>query len=203
MTLVLASASPRRKALLDQIGADFVIRVSQVIEDNDQHLSPNELVILQAKQKAEAVACEWFDVSAISDRQDVIIGADTIVVVDGQVYGKPHDSADAFRMLTNLSGRSHQVITGVAVVKQSKSCCCEWTSFTASAVTDVTFCSLRPETIQSYIATGEPFDKAGAYAIQGKGSLFVEKISGDYTNVVGLPLTTLATLLKKVGIELL
>jgi septum formation protein len=203
MTLVLASASPRRKALLEQIGADFVIRVSQVIEDNDQHLLPQELVILQSRQKAEAVAREWFDGSAANARQDVIVGADTIVVVDGQIYGKPRNVQDAFRMLTKLSGRSHQVITGVAVVKQSKSGYPEWTSFTASVVTNVTFCPLRPETIQSYIATGEPFDKAGAYAIQGKGILFVEKISGDYTNVVGLPLTTLATLLTKVGIKLL
>lgn len=203
MTLVLASASPRRKALLEQIGVDFVVRVSQVIEDNDQQLSPRKLVVLQARQKAEAVAHEWFNESAANARQDVVIGADTIVVVDGQVYGKPRDGQDAFRMLTELSGRSHQVITGVAVIKQSKSSCQKWTSFTASVMTNVTFCHLRPETIQSYIATGEPFDKAGAYAIQGKGILFVEKISGDYTNVVGLPLTTLATLLTKVGVKLL
>ncbi len=202
MTLVLASASPRRKELLEQIGVDFVIRVSSVLEDNDQNLLPAELVRLQASQKAEAVAHEWFEESDRGTRQDVIIGADTLVVVDGQVYGKPQDEKDAFSMLAKLSGRSHQVITGIAVVtKQSPDCAVQ--ILTAAKLTTVTFCPLTAETIWAYIATGEPFDKAGAYGIQGKGSLLIEKITGDYTNVVGLPLTTLATLLLKVGIKLL
>lgn len=203
MTLVLASASPRRSALLQQIGADFIVCVSDVIEDNDQVLSPSELVIMQAKQKAEAVACQWFAVSTVRNNHDVIIGADTIVVLDGQVFGKPSNDEEAFSMLSALSGRSHQVITGVAVVIQQGIDNNDFRILTAVAVTTVTFCSLSAAIISSYIKTGEPFDKAGAYAIQGKGSLFVEKIAGDYTNVVGLPLTTLATLLTKVGVNLL
>lgn len=203
MTLVLASASPRRRELLQQIGADFIVRVSDVIEDNNQVLLPSELVILQAKQKAEAVAREWFAVSPVSNKPDVVIGADTIVVLDGQVFGKPSNDEEAFSMLSALAGRSHQVITGVAVVTQPRVDSNDFRILTAMAVTMVTFCSLSAATIGAYIATGEPFDKAGAYAIQGKGSLLVEKIAGDYTNVVGLPLTTLATLLTKVGVHLL
>jgi septum formation protein len=203
MTLVLASASPRRSDLLQQIGADFVVRVSDVIEDNNQVLLPRELVIMQAKQKAAAVASEWFADLTARNKHDVVIGADTIVVHDGQVYGKPSNREEAFSMLSALSGCSHQVITGVAVVTQPLHYSNEFRILTALSVTTVTFCALSAETIWSYIATGEPLDKAGAYAIQGKGSLFVEKISGDYTNVVGLPLTTLATLLTKVGVNLL
>jgi septum formation protein len=202
MTLVLASASPRRKDLLQQIGADFIVRVSDVMEDNDQVLSPGELVTMQARRKAEAVACEWFAVST-ANNYDAIIGADTLVVLDGQVFGKPSNGEDAFRMLSALSGRSHQVMTGVAVVTQQGIGHQDFRILTAVAVTTVTFRSLSAAIIRSYIATGEPLDKAGAYAIQGKGSLFVEKIAGDYTNVVGLPLTTLATLLTKVGVNLL
>ncbi len=203
MTLVLASASPRRRELLQQIGADFIVRVSDVIEDNAQVLLPSELVTLQAKQKAEAVACEWFAVSPVSNTYDVVIGADTVVVLDGQVFGKPSNAEEAFRMLSALSGRSHQVITGVAVVTQQGIGHQDFRILTAVAVTTVTFRSLSANTIRAYIATGEPLDKAGAYAIQGRGSLLVEKIAGDYTNVVGLPLTTLATLLTKVGVNLL
>lgn len=203
MTLVLASASPRRRDLLQQIGVDFVVHASDVIEDNNQALSPRELVTMQAKQKAEAVAREWFTASAVSNKNDVVIGADTIVVIDGQVYGKPGNRDEAFSMLSALSGHSHQVITGVAIVTPRLIYNHDFRTLTAVTVTTVTFCSLSVKTIESYIATGEPFDKAGAYAIQGKGILFVEKIAGDYTNVVGLPLTTLATLLTKVGVNLL
>jgi len=201
MTLILASASPRRKDLLQQIAVDFLVKASDVTEDNNQALSPGELVIVQAQQKAEAVAREWFEV--INHRQDVVIGADTIVVLDGKVYGKPSSDDEAFSMLSALSGRSHQVITGVAIVRQRSDDINDFEILTAEAITQVTFCSLSKQNIRSYIATGESFDKAGAYAIQGKGSLLVEKIEGDYTNVVGLPLPTLATLLLKVGVDLL
>ncbi|SDF21150.1 Maf family protein [Sporolituus thermophilus] len=189
MGIILASASPRRQELLRQVGCQFEIVVSDVIEDNGQHVPPAELAVTQAKAKA-------LDVAARVSSDQVVIGADTIVVLEGQVYGKPADADDARRMLTDLSGKEHHVITGVAVVKGQNI----WTDF---AVTSVRIRNLSAVEIERYIATGEPMDKAGAYAIQGKGALLVEGISGCYANVVGLPLVTLAGLLKKAGVELL
>lgn len=189
MTIILASASPRRRDLLAQVGCDFVVMTSTIIEDNAQALPPHELAILQAKDKA-------LDVFSKVQTHDVVIGADTIVVLDGQVYGKPVDKNDARRMLTNLSGKEHQVITGIAVVTADK----VWTDF---VVTNVKIGDIKAGEIESYLTTGEPMDKAGAYAIQGVGALFVESISGCYANVVGLPLNKLSDLLKKAGVKLL
>ncbi|EAX48114.1 maf protein [Thermosinus carboxydivorans Nor1] len=189
MGIILASASPRRQELLRQVGCQFEVVVSDVIEDNEQSMAPAELAVTQATAKALDVATK-----VSCDR--IVVGADTIVVLEGQVYGKPVDADDARRMLTDLSGKEHQVITGVAVVKGQN----VWTDF---AVTSVRMRNLSAVEIERYIATGEPMDKAGAYAIQGKGALLVEGISGCYANVVGLPLVTLARLLDKAGVELL
>jgi septum formation protein len=189
MTVILASASPRRRELLEQVGCDFVVMNSTIVEDNAQDLPPHQLATLQAKDKA-------LNVFAKVQTHDVVIGADTIVVLDGQVYGKPVDENDARCMLTALSGRQHQVITGIAVVTGDKI----WTDF---VVTNVKFGGIKAREIESYLTSGEPMDKAGAYAIQGRGALFVESISGCYANVVGLPLNKLSNLLKKAGVKLL
>lgn len=190
MAILLASASPRRSELLTQIGCDFRIVPSDVIEDNTQRIPPAQLAISHAKAKALASRTE-----ADADN-NIIIGADTIVVLNGEVFGKPQDAADARRMLKSLSGREHEVITGVAVVTGDR----VLTDYTSTSVRMAVMCA---EEIESYIATGEPMDKAGAYAIQGIGALFVEGIDGCYSNVVGLPLRMLAKLLKQVGVKLL
>ncbi|MDD4601195.1 Septum formation protein Maf [bioreactor metagenome] len=187
MAIVLASASPRRRELLAQIGCGFTVVTSDIIEDNTQDIPPEQLVILQAKIKAQSVA-------AVVDRHDIVIGADTIVVLDGQVYGKPKDTHDAKCMLFSLSGREHKVITGIAVVTRD-------ILLTDYEVTTVKMAELTAEDIQRYVISGEPMDKAGAYAIQGKGAVFIERIDGCYSNVVGMPLRKLAKLLAKVGVS--
>ncbi|MBC8016874.1 MAG: septum formation protein Maf, partial [Sporomusaceae bacterium] len=136
------------------------------------------------------------DISFKVSADNVVIGADTIVVLNGQVYGKPIDINDARRILQQLSGKEHQVITGIAVVRSGKI----WTDF---VVTTVRFAYITADQIEKYLATGEPMDKAGAYAIQGIGALFVEGINGCYTNVVGLPLNKLSDVLRKAGVNLL
>lgn len=189
MAIILASASPRRLELLRQVGCDFTVKISNTIEDNNQKLLPQELAMLLAKEKAISVAGNV-------DVDDVVIGADTIVVLGGKVYGKPVDVDDARQMLTTLSGKEHQVITGIAVVKAGNL----WTDF---ATTTVKFVQCSPVQIEKYLATGEPMGKAGAYAIQGIGALLVESIQGCYTNVVGLPLNKLSDVLQKAGVTLL
>ncbi|MDF2928237.1 Maf family protein [Anaerospora sp.] len=189
MAIVLASASPRRQQLLEQIGCSFSIMASDFVEDNTIDLPADELAVAQAKGKACAVAAK-------ANAGDIVIGADTIVVLDGQVFGKPVDRDDACRMLTSLSGKEHLVITGLAVVRDNL-------IMTDCSITTVKFRTLTATEIERYIATGEPEDKAGAYAIQGVGALLVENICGCYTNIVGLPLVTLARLMSKVGVVLL
>lgn len=188
MCLVLASSSPRRKELLDLLGCTYVVAKSDYEEKNDNSMLPSELVIKHASAKALDVA---------KDRcEDVVIGADTIVVLDNIVFGKPCDEHDAERMLNMLSGKVHEVYTGVAVVSENK-------LFTDYAVTKVKMRNLKSEEVRRYIQTKEPLDKAGAYGIQGKGALLVESIQGCYYNVVGLPLVTLDRLLNKAGVTLL
>lgn len=199
MGIILASASPRRRELLRQVGAKFVVKVSQVVEDNQQKLPPQELVMLQARQKAEAVARDWFDKPDFA-KDDIVVGADTIVVKDDRVFGKPQNREEAFQMLTALSGTDHQVISGLAVAYYAES---EYRLITDFSATTVSFRTLTPTMIHSYLATGESADKAGAYAIQGRAALFITKIIGDYTNVVGLPLAKLAILLEKIGVALI
>ena len=185
----MASASPRREQLLLQAGCDFRVVPSDFCENNSLDLPPDELAKLQAREKALTVARQ-------QQPGEIVIGADTVVALDGKVYGKPMDRADAMRMLSELAGRTHVVYTGVAVVRGDA-------VHEAVAATRVTIRSLDSSEIEAYSATGEPLGKAGAYAIQGRGALLVERIEGCYANVVGLPIVTLAGLLEKVGVRLL
>ena len=187
--IILASASPRREQLLRQAGCEFQVWPSRAEEDNAAALPPDELVRLHARLKAQSVAAEV-------QPGDIVIGADTIVVLAGKVYGKPEKAAAAEAMLAELSGRTHSVWSGVAVVSQG-----QW--LVDAVETRVTLAKLTAEQIRRYVATGEPLDKAGAYAVQGRGALFVERLEGCYFNVVGLPLRALSRLLSQAGVELL
>ncbi|OUN00542.1 MAG: septum formation protein Maf [Firmicutes bacterium ZCTH02-B6] len=188
--IILASASPRRQQLLAETGLPFTVAVSEVDEEAIDGASPRELAARRALCKAQAVAR--------TVPRGLVIGADTIVLCQGQVLGKPKDTADAKRLLSLLSGKSHRVITGVCVIEAPSGRCA-----VDSACTKVTFRRLAPDEIDRYVTTGEPMDKAGAYGIQGKGALLVERIVGDYFNVVGLPLTLLARMLKEFGVHML
>lgn len=174
--LILASKSPRRIELLKL--ADFCFEVIPAVseEKTDPAMSPCDIVVSLACQKASEIA--------ENHKEDVIIGADTIVVCNEEIMGKPKDRNDAFKMLRKLSGRTHSVYTGVCIQNGSK-------QHTFYEETKVEFYPLSDEEINVYIDSGEPMDKAGAYGIQGKGSLLVRKIDGDYLNVVGLPLSRL------------
>jgi len=188
--IVLASASPRRSQLMQEIGLTFDVIPSQVAEEGFSAGCPEELVMRLAHAKAADVAKRL--------RSGIVVGADTIVVADGQVMGKPADPADAANMLSALSGREHQVYSGVAVIDAESG-----RSLTDYEVTAVRFRRLSEAAIQRYVATSEPMDKAGAYAIQGLGSLLVTGISGDYNCVVGLPLCKLAAMLSEFGVDTL
>lgn len=170
--LYLASQSPRRTELLTQVGIDHTVVSSSYEEPNEGHDSPIEMVKAQALGKARC--------AVVIPEGGIVLGADTIVVLDNEVLGKPQDEADARQMLERLSGRSHSVVTGVALLIKGD-------EVVFHNETKVYFKELAPFEIESYIASGEPMDKAGAYGIQGKGALWVEKIEGSYTNVVGLP----------------
>lgn len=183
--LILASKSPRRKELLSIITTEFEIIPAVGEENADPALSPDMFVQELAKQKALEIAASHPD--------DIVIGSDTVVAAKGEILGKPKDKDDAFRMLSLLSGTSHSVFTGVAVVKNGGI-----HSFTEE--TKVKFFPLTEKEIDDYIATGEPFDKAGAYGIQDLGALLVEGIDGDYYNVMGLPTGRLYRLMKKLEI---
>lgn len=180
--IILASASPRRRELLAQAGFEFEVITSDVDEVVDPDLTPDMLVMSLAKQKAQAVAI---------NREDfVVIGSDTVVVLDSKVLGKPKDEADAVRMLESLSGRTHEVYTGVCVAYGGG-------THSFFECTRVKFCELEEEQISAYVATNEPMDKAGAYGIQGKGCVLVEGIEGDYFNVVGFPVSRFCREYKK------
>ncbi len=176
--LILASASPRRAELLRQLPVDFEVIVSDAVEVAPEHLSPQEMCQLNAHRKARAVAKKIPDA--------LVLGADTLVFLEREIFGKPHDLADAHRMLKQLSGRTHQVITGVCLVHLRTH---REGIFAAS--TDVTFKSLTEEQISHYLSKINPLDKAGAYAIQEFGELIVAEVSGSFSNVVGLPLERL------------
>lgn len=188
MGIVLASRSPRRRQLLEQMGLrDFRIVCSDADETASPGLMPPALVEALSARKAAAV-------QHAAAAGDLIIAADTVVALDGRVLGKPADGPDAFAMLSALSGRRHQVYTGLTVV-------CGAQRLTEHEVTAVTFRSLSSAEICAYIATGEPMDKAGAYGIQGRGALFVEGIEGDYYNVMGLPVCRLGRILARLGVD--
>lgn len=181
-TIVLASNSPRRKEILENLGIDFRIIGSNIREESDKRFSPIETAKRFAYLKAR-------DVSGRLDENYIVIGADTVVEC-GKILGKPRDKQDAYDMLRLLSGRVHKVITGFAIID-----CLTGQQFIDYESTKVYFKRLKDEEIRRYIATGEYTDKAGAYAIQGRASLFIEKIKGDYYNVVGLPVFKLGAAL--------
>ncbi len=173
-SIILASASPRRKYLLEQVGLCIEAIPADIDEEAVSEVDPAVRVRLLAEAKAARI---------VHDHPDRwVIGADTVVVIDGRILGKPVSSQDAKKMLMRLSGRTHQVYTGYALV-----CAAQEKRFSDAVCTDVRFKDLNEPEIDWYVHTGEPFDKAGAYAIQGIGTFLVKRISGSYTNVVGLP----------------
>lgn len=186
MDIILASASPRRKELLTQMGLSFQVVAADIDEHMDRELSPDRLVEAISAEKAAAVA-------AGAGANSLVIAADTVVVWNGEVLGKPADQADARRMLGELSGRTHRVYTGYTLRRGER-------VVTRSEGTDVTFRPLTAEEIAAYVSTGEPMDKAGAYGIQGLGSMLVEGIRGDYFNVMGLPVCALGKALGEFGV---
>lgn len=182
---ILASGSPRRRELLSGLGLDFTVQPSGAEEPIDPSLSPQLTVERLSLLKAA-------DVAAAQTGQALVLGADTIVWLDGQILGKPRDADNARQMLMRLSGKTHSVFTGISVVRVSDGKC-----VSVCEQTQVRFRALSEEDISRYLATGEPLDKAGAYGIQGRGALLIERIDGDYFNVVGLPLCRLAALLRE------
>ena len=186
MNLILASGSPRRKELLSLFGVPFTVRAADIDETMDPNKAPFNEVARVSRLKALAVPRE---------KDDVVVAADTIVVCGSAVLGKPHSREEAIRMLTALSGRDHQVMTGCTVVRGEK-------AETFTEVTDLHFRPLGEAEIARYVDSGEPMDKAGAYGIQGGAALFCEKIVGDYYNVMGLPVCRLGQVLRKVAPEI-
>ena len=189
MRIILASASPRRKELLKLLCVDFDILVGETDESINEGLPITDEIKRLSYEKANAV-------STLVSPDDVIIAADTAVTLGGKVFGKPRDADEAYSMLKTLSGKTHEVITGVTVKRGDK-------ADTRAAVTKVTFRQLGDKEIKAYIATGDPFDKAGGYALQGISSIFVTGISGDHFNVYGLPLSMFADMLRGLGIKVL
>jgi septum formation protein len=193
MQIVLASQSPRRSELLKQLGLDFVIKTSDVDESNSRGLKASELVQHLAFEKARVVAED-----SSLNRETIVIGADTVVVREGTILGKPRDKEDAFNMLKSLSGSWHEVMTGVAVI--------DINSFRydkSIETTRVKMKELKDDVINAYIDSGEPLDKAGAYGIQGLGAVLIDRIEGCYFNVVGLPISKLCDVLKNFGVYVL
>jgi septum formation protein len=189
--LVLASASPRRSELLAQAGYSFEVHPAEIPEDPLPNEDPKAYVSRLAREKAETVFREITKDSASDQPASAalqVLAADTTVTLENQILGKPSDPADAARMLRLLSGRTHQVVTGVALVSATS-------TQVAAETTAVTFLALSDEDIAAYIATGEPMDKAGAYAIQGRAARWIPRIEGDYFNVVGLPIALVSALL--------
>ena len=187
MSLILASASPRRQELLKLFGIPFTVRVADIDETMDPASPAFDEVARLSREKALAVPREV---------EDVVIAADTIVVLGGRVLGKPRDAAQAEEMLSSLSGRDHQVMTGVTILKGEQ-------AVTHTEVTDLHFRELSAGEIHRYVASGEPMDKAGAYGIQGGAALFCTSMSGDYYNVMGLPVCRLGQMLRAVAPELM
>ena len=189
MKIVLASQSPRRKELLGRMGLEFVTQASKIDESAFDGLEARELVATLSREKAQWIARQL-------DGETLVIGADTVVVRDGAALGKPKDAEDAVAVLLSLSGRDHQVCTGVTVCRGDR-------VLTQVEETQVTFRELTEAEARQYVSTGEPMDKAGAYGIQGLGGLLVEGIRGDYSNVVGLPVCRLGQMLKDFGVDCL
>ncbi len=185
--IVLASASPRRKEILGKTGLKFTVDVSDYEEDMALELKPHQLARFLSSEKAKTVAVKY--------ENALVIAADTFILFQGGLLGKPHTEKEAKRMLTLLNGRSHSVITGFTVIDTNSK-----KKLSRSVETKVYFKKMTLKEIEMYVRTGEPLDKAGAYAIQGLGSVIVRKIEGDYFNVMGLPLSSLTDVLKKFGV---
>ena len=188
--IILASASPRRKELLEKIGLKFEVDASNCAEEVDPALEPDELTRRISLTKAKSVAPRYKDA--------LIIAADTIGVIGKKLLGKPHTAGEARKMLAQISGKSHEVITGFTVLDTATN-----KIISGTVYTKVYIKKLTTQEIDAYVQTGEPMDKAGAYGIQGLGAVIVEKIEGDYYNVVGLPLSALAEVLEEFGISVL
>lgn len=189
--ICLASASPRRRQLLEQIGVAFEVAPADIDESPLANESPGQFVRRLAQEKAARA----LNTLAVGDRP-IVLAADTIVVVDDEVFGKPEDDRHAAAMLCQLSGRSHEVLTAVAVARNDVRAC-------EISRSRVTFGSLSDDQIDAYVATGEPHDKAGAYAVQGRAAIFIERIEGSFSGVMGLPLFETAGLLRSVGVEVM
>lgn len=190
MSIILASGSPRRKELLAMLDVkDLKIIPARGEECPPEGVGPEETVKALSLQKAREVA-------ALANDDDIVIAADTIVWFSGRIYGKPHSEAEAKNMLSELSGNTHQVYTGVTIIRGDR-------IISECEVSDVHFRDITESEIDRYIATGEPMDKAGSYGAQGKGALFVRGIDGDFFNVMGLPLCRLDSMLKKIGYNLI
>ena len=194
--IILASASPRRQELLKQVGLSFQVDPSHC-EEKITKQEPDEMVKELSCQKAKDVAVKY---AALPQEEGLlVIGADTVVSCDGKILGKPESKEDAVRMLTMLSGRSHKVYTGVTLLyRENAQSVWEETCF--AECTQVTFYPMTQKEIERYVESGEPMDKAGSYGIQGKCAAFIEKIDGDYNNVVGLPVASVCLWLRKRGI---
>jgi septum formation protein len=184
--LILASSSPRRAELLRAAGIDFTIRAADIDETIGPNETPRDYVERLSREKARAVVRD----------DELALGADTTVVISGEIIGKPADAEEAGRMLRALSGQWHEVLTGVTLARADR-------IVSAVSSTRVKFAELSDAEIKLYVSTGEPMDKAGAYAIQGRASLFVERIEGSYSNVVGLPVQLTYQLAKRMGVELI
>lgn len=190
--LVLASSSPRRRELLALLQIPYEVLPAETDETVDLSLAPSDIVEILSLRKAQAV----YDRLEKEERSCIIIGADTIVVLDGQVLGKPADEAYAYNMLQALQGKTHQVFSGVACIDTATG-----RRSVSHRMTKVTMKGLTPRQIQRYIRTGEPLDKAGAYGIQGYGAILVERIEGDFYNVVGLSVSLLSDMLEDFGLR--
>ena len=187
MEIILASASPRRRDLLEMLGFQELVILPAPFEEKVTDVDAAKAVAMIALGKARYAA---------QKSDGTVIAADTLVYIDGEPVGKPRDEEDAKNMLRRLSGRMHTVYTGVAVIKDGR-------EITDYEETDVYFRKISEREIEAYVKTGEPMDKAGAYAAQGVGAVFIEKINGDFFNVMGLPLCKLADMLAEIGIEIL
>ena len=188
--IILASGSPRRRELLAQIGLSFTVRVSEA-DEHTEETKPEKLVCILSERKTLAV---WDELTEEEKKESILIGADTVVAVDDRILGKPADETEAFQMIKLLQGRSHQVYTGVTILRQgglqpladeTNTCSIQKKQFFEK--TDVLVYPMSEEEITAYVKTGEPLDKAGAYGIQGSFAAYIQGINGDYSNVVGLP----------------
>lgn len=186
--IVLASGSPRRKELLEQIGVEFTIVKSDILEKVDTTLPPSDIPKELSRQKAEDVCAN------LNDEDVIVIGADTVVSADGEILGKPKDKEDAYKMLKKILGKRHEVYTGVTFSRKSKG---EILSTSYSVCTYVDVCDMSKEEIDEYLNTDEPYDKAGGYAIQGIFAKYIKGIEGDFYNVVGLPISLVYENIKK------